>query len=41
MPKLLEKVRTFKGTDQQFHELVSELVTDLVSVLVIELEEGF
>ena len=41
VPKLLNSALAFRGDDAAFAELMKERVTDLVSVLVIELESGF
>jgi hypothetical protein len=41
LPKLINSVLTFRGDDAAFAELIKDRVTDLVSVLVIELESGF
>lgn len=41
LPPLMQSVLTFQGNDTNFAESIKDHVTNLVSVLVIELESGF
>lgn len=41
IPRILEQVRKFKGSDQEFATFLKEEISNFVSVLVIELEDGF
>lgn len=41
LPRTMNYIHTFSGSDEQFAEDMKDLVTDLVTVLVIELESGF
>ena len=41
LPRMMNYIQTFSGSDEQFAEAMKDMVTDLVTVLVIELESGF
>lgn len=41
LPRILQAITDFRGDDKQFASEMEQLITNLVSVLVIDLEEGF
>jgi len=41
VPKILNAIQEFRGDDEGFASMLKDSVTNFVTVLVIELEDGF